>query len=145
MNEEEVRARAFAMPLTNPAFPIGPYRFYHREFLIITYRTDAQKLRTALRQILEHLPAHVRKMPEVQVLAPEADEKVYNIVQLIYHAKSYEGISKDFEFSRRTMEDHWATGYDDAVRSLGHPGVLERPHGLEGVRIFDFAQHAPTK
>src|SRR5258708_32176352 len=45
MNEEEVRARAFAMPLTNPAFPIGPYRFYHREFLIITYRTDAQKLR----------------------------------------------------------------------------------------------------
>ncbi|TMJ47162.1 MAG: patatin-like phospholipase family protein, partial [Alphaproteobacteria bacterium] len=51
----------------------------------------------------------------------------------------------DFEFSRRTMEDHWATGYNDAVRSLGHPEVLKRPHGLEGVRTFDFTQHAPTK
>src|SRR5262249_19520779 len=45
MKESEVKKRAFAMPLTSPAYPIGPYRFYHREFLIITYRTDPQKLR----------------------------------------------------------------------------------------------------
>jgi 3-hydroxybutyrate dehydrogenase len=45
MKESDVRRRAFAMPLTNPAYPIGPYRFYNREFLIITYRTDPQKLR----------------------------------------------------------------------------------------------------
>src|SRR5205807_4920214 len=45
MNEQEVRERAFAMPLTSPAYPIGPYRFYHREFLIITYRTDPRRLR----------------------------------------------------------------------------------------------------
>src|ERR1700719_3942249 len=45
MKEDEVRARAFAMPLTSPAFPMGPYRFHNREYLIITYRTDQQKLR----------------------------------------------------------------------------------------------------
>jgi acetoacetate decarboxylase len=45
MKESEVRERAFAMPLTSPAYPIGPYRFCDREFLIITYRTDPQKLR----------------------------------------------------------------------------------------------------
>ena len=45
MKESEVRERAFAMPLTSPAYPIGPYRFINREFLIITYRTDPQKLR----------------------------------------------------------------------------------------------------
>jgi hypothetical protein len=27
MKESEVRARAFAMPLTSPAYPVGPYRF----------------------------------------------------------------------------------------------------------------------
>ena len=27
MTEDEVRQRAFAMPLHNPAFPPGPYRF----------------------------------------------------------------------------------------------------------------------
>ena len=45
MKESEVRGRAFAMPLTSPAYPIGPYRFYNREYLIITYRTDPAKLR----------------------------------------------------------------------------------------------------
>ena len=45
MNEDAIRSRAFAMPLTSPAYPIGPYRFVNREYLIITYRTDAEKLR----------------------------------------------------------------------------------------------------
>jgi acetoacetate decarboxylase len=45
MRESEVRERAFAMPLTSPAFPPGPYRFVNREYLIITYRTDPEKLR----------------------------------------------------------------------------------------------------
>ena len=40
MKLDEVRKRAFAMPLTSPAFPCGPYRFVGREYLIITYRTD---------------------------------------------------------------------------------------------------------
>jgi len=53
MKEQEVRERAFAMPLTSPAFPIGPYRFVHREFLISTYRTDPRKLRELVPQPLE--------------------------------------------------------------------------------------------
>jgi acetoacetate decarboxylase len=44
----EVRERAFAMPLTNPAYPPGPYRFIDREYLIITYRTDPAKLRAVV-------------------------------------------------------------------------------------------------
>ena len=44
MIESEVRDRAFAMPLTSPAYPPGPYRFMNREFLIITYRTDPEAL-----------------------------------------------------------------------------------------------------
>jgi acetoacetate decarboxylase len=45
MKESDVRERAFAMPLTSPAYPPGPYRFINREYLIITYRTDPEKLR----------------------------------------------------------------------------------------------------
>jgi acetoacetate decarboxylase len=48
MKQEDVRKSAFAMPLTNPAYPPGPYRFFNREFLIITYRTDANKLRAVV-------------------------------------------------------------------------------------------------
>ena len=45
MTEDDVRRHAYAMPLTSPAFPLGPYRFYNREYLIITYRTDPDRLR----------------------------------------------------------------------------------------------------
>lgn len=44
MKIAEVKKRAFAMPLTSPAFPPGPYRFVDREYLIITYRTDREAL-----------------------------------------------------------------------------------------------------
>ena len=77
----------------------------------------------------------------MSLLAAQADEKVCNIVQLIYHSKRYEGVAKDFEFSRRTMEEHWLAGRSDAVRSLSHPEVLQRPDELEGVRTFDFSHY----
>ena len=44
MKIEDVRRLAFAMPLTSPAFPPGPYRFIDREYLIVTYRTDPAAL-----------------------------------------------------------------------------------------------------
>lgn len=53
MNEREVRERAFAMPLTNPAYPKGPYRFTGREFMIITYRSDPERLRAIVPAPLE--------------------------------------------------------------------------------------------
>ncbi len=48
LSEDDVRERAFAMPLTSPAFPPGPYRFVDREYLIITYRTDPEALARVL-------------------------------------------------------------------------------------------------
>jgi len=53
MREAEIREHAFAMPLTSPAYPPGPYRFVHREFLNITYRTDPERLRAVVPAPLE--------------------------------------------------------------------------------------------
>ena len=44
MKIDDVLHRAFAMPLTSPAFPRGPYRFIDHEYLIIPYRTDRAAL-----------------------------------------------------------------------------------------------------
>ncbi|HXN14817.1 MAG TPA: acetoacetate decarboxylase, partial [Usitatibacter sp.] len=49
----DVRANAFAMPLTSPAFPRGPYRFRNREYLVITYRTNPDALRQVVPEPLE--------------------------------------------------------------------------------------------
>ena len=53
MNADDVRRNAFAMPLTSPAFPPGPYRFVNREFLVVTYRTDPQALRAVVPEPLQ--------------------------------------------------------------------------------------------
>ncbi len=53
MNEAEVKQKAFAMPLSNPSYPRGPYRFINREYLIITYETDIDLLRELVPAPLE--------------------------------------------------------------------------------------------
>src|SRR5271154_763638 len=53
MKLTEVRRRAFAMPLNDPAYPPGPYKFYNREFVVITYRTDIEALRAVVPEPLE--------------------------------------------------------------------------------------------
>ena len=98
-----------------------------------------QMLRHAAARLLAKIPPELLQTPEAGMLALEADETVCNLIQLIYHAKTYEGNSKDYEFSRVTMEEHWRSGYNDAVHTLRHPEVLQRPQGLDGVYIFDLA------
>ena len=53
MKIEDVRRTAYSMPLTSPAFPPGPYRFFDREYFIITYRTDPEALRRIVPEPLE--------------------------------------------------------------------------------------------
>ncbi len=53
MNIPEVKAAAFAMPLTSPAYPRGPYQFKNREFMVITYRTDPEALRSVVPEPLK--------------------------------------------------------------------------------------------
>jgi acetoacetate decarboxylase len=53
MKIEDIRNRAYAMPLMSPSYPKGPYRFYDREFIVITYRTDMEALRAVVPEPLE--------------------------------------------------------------------------------------------
>jgi NTE family protein len=99
-----------------------------------------QALRNALSVMLQKLPDEMRSSPEFSILNSHADRKVYNLVQLIYRSRQYEDCSKDFEFSRRGMEEHWRAGYHDTVRTLRHPEVFERPSNHEGVFSFDLAR-----
>ena len=96
-----------------------------------------QELRYALAGLLEKLPEDLKKGPEARLLGTAADRKVYNIIHLIYRAKTYEGHSKDYEFSQLSMKEHWRAGYYDTRRTLRHPEVLERPTNTAGVLTFD--------
>jgi len=97
----------------------------------------AQRWRNAVASLLESMPAELKQTPEVEYLCTQAQRKVYNIVHLIYRARNYEGQSKDYEFSRISMQEHWRAGYQDTMRTLRHPSIFERPRNVEGVSVFD--------
>ena len=98
-----------------------------------------QRARKTLARLLSKLPADLLAGEEASMLSALADNKVYSLVQLIYRSRHYEGHSKDYEFSRLSMEEHWGAGYHDAVRTLRHPEALQRPRNEDGVSTFDLA------
>jgi NTE family protein len=102
---------------------------------------EMQRVRNALARVLDKLPPELAQSPEIGILRPYAEHKVWNLIQLIYRSKEYEGDSKDYEFSRQSMEEHWGAGYHDTVRTLRHPEVLERPKSADGVFTFDVAEN----
>jgi NTE family protein len=99
---------------------------------------NLEKLRTAFNELLAQMPAELASSPQARLLAEASDPAVYNIVQLVYRSATYEGQSKDFEFSRVTMNEHWRAGYDDAGVTLAHPKVLALPPAEKSPAIYDF-------
>ena len=98
---------------------------------------SVHRVQRAIAALLRRLPADLEENDDLKILRSVASDKVYNIIHLIYRAQNYEGHSKDYEFSRLSMQDHWRAGYHDAVRTLRHPEVLARPASLDGVFTFD--------
>ena len=98
---------------------------------------SVRRVQRALAALLRRLPADLEENDDLKILKSVASDKVHNIIHLIYRARNYEGPSKDYEFSRLSMQDHWRAGYHDAVRTLRHPEVLARPTSLDGVFTFD--------
>ncbi|MEX1663364.1 acetoacetate decarboxylase [Thioclava sp. 15-R06ZXC-3] len=67
MKQDDVLKTAFAMPLTSPAFPPGPYRFINREFFTITYHTDPNLLRDVVPEPLVPNPEGLVKFEFIRM------------------------------------------------------------------------------
>ncbi|MBY0406787.1 MAG: DUF3734 domain-containing protein [Rickettsiales bacterium] len=101
---------------------------------------DKHELGHTIASLLEKLPADLKQLPEVKRLSARSSNNVYNIVHLIYRKEADEGLSKDFEFSRLSMEERWAAGYQDTLNTLKHPQILQRPPNCDCIAIFDFSR-----
>lgn len=66
-----------------------------------------------------------------------ADLPEITILQMIYQQKSYEGDSKDHEFSATSMREHWQSGLEDTRRTLKRRDWLELPEPGMGIVVHD--------
>ena len=83
--------------------------------------TQTQPLMEALTRLLDRLPASLQKDADVLLLRRRLDEAPVQIRQLIYRDKPTDLDSKDYEFSRASMIEHWDAGHADMRRALKHP------------------------
>src|SRR5262249_21809696 len=94
-------------------------------------------VRRQISQLLAKLPHSLQDEPEVELLRREACQTTMDVVQLIYRPEEVQGASKDYEFSRATMELRWRQGLLDARKTLAaSPWLAPAPPEI-GVRTFD--------
>jgi NTE family protein len=95
---------------------------------------DARK---ALRDLLSKLPDELKSDPSVKFLCEVSKESTVTVVHLIYRSKNYESSSKDYDFSRVGMVEHWNAGARDVHLSMRHKDWLERPQSDETMVTYD--------
>lgn len=85
-------------------------RFSSRTRQVSAERLRLRKDRELGRRVLAKLPPEMADDPDVRALAARCAEPPVSLVHLIYRANAWEGGSRDFEFSARSMHEHWEAG-----------------------------------
>ncbi|MGE3066620.1 MAG: patatin-like phospholipase family protein [Hyphomicrobiaceae bacterium] len=98
---------------------------------------EAQTMRRAIRKLIDRLPEDLRHDPEVAAVSGWADDAAVTIVHLIHRRAAYETHAQDYEFSRISVEEHWAAGRNDVLRTLRHRKWRDRQRPRGGVLVLD--------
>lgn len=93
-------------------------RFSSRTRQISDEVMKLRREREAINKVLAKLPDSLRDDADVAALTAMAAEQPVSLVQLIYRANAWEGGSRDFEFSARTMQEHWLAGLEAIEQSM---------------------------
>lgn len=91
--------------------------------------------------LMNKLPAALRKHPAVAAMCAQLTHEPIDVIHLIYRDKPYELESKDYEFSRAAVQEHWEAGARDMRNTLAHPDWLRSAAGqVNGVTTWDLAE-----
>nr|WP_256354343.1 patatin-like phospholipase family protein [Variovorax sp. dw_308] len=97
-------------------------------------------LQQAIADLIGKLPPALRDDASVQAVQAQLTHQPIDIFHLIYRDKPYERDSKDYEFSRITVEEHWKAGARDMICTLRHPEALRGDVQTNGVTTFDLGE-----
>jgi NTE family protein len=112
-------------------------RFSSRTRMNTDKNKEIHNARRALRDLIGKLPEELKSDPSLEILRKAAKENTVTVVHLIYRSKNYESSSKDYDFSRIGMVEHWGAGERDVDLSMRHTEWLERPQSGETMMTYD--------
>lgn len=112
-------------------------RYSSRTRLNTSNELERHAMSQAARRLIAKLPAVLRNDPDLRVLTKPHCEAAVDVVHLIYRSKHYETQSKDYEFSRVSMQEHWDSGRADMAHTLHDKRWIDRPSNTTGVHVYD--------
>lgn len=122
-------------------------RFSSRTRTLTDMLRERHDMRRRLRELAALLPGDRRADPRVKALlaglgADGADPTV-TLVHIIHRHKGSETQTRDYEFSRASMLEHWEAGLADMTHSLRSLRATAPPAKPGTFRVFDYT--APDK
>ncbi len=102
----------------------------------------SQALRRTAHRLVDKLPKELKNDPDARALHALCCDAAVTIVHLIHRRKNYFTQSKDFEFSRTSIEDHWQSGVADVQQTFDHKDWKTRKKPIADVTVFDLAGKA---
>lgn len=93
-------------------------RYSSRTRMVTDQYIRARREHQAMRDMLKILPPELLETRQAKKLASFIDDSAVNIVHLIYRNREWETGARDFEFSTRTMKDHWQQGQEAVQDAL---------------------------
>jgi len=103
---------------------------------------QTQTMRRAVHRLLAKLPEEMKGDADARLLDDLSCNAAITIVHLIHRRKNYSTPSKDFEFSRQSVDEHWGAGRNDVRRSLRQKAWRARTAPVEDVAVFDLTRDA---
>jgi NTE family protein len=120
-------------------------RFSSRTRQISDQMLKTRGAREIASRVVAKLPPELQDDPDVRKLKAIAEEKAVSLVQLIYRANSWEGGSRDYEFSARTMIEHWDAGREAVAKTMTRSALLAKNIADGKTAAFDLTNHNQIK
>lgn len=112
-------------------------QYSSRTRLVTDMMQHSQRFRHVLREVLARVAPEHRDDPWCKLAEELSSSHRYNVFQLVYSDKEFDGNYKDYQFGLSTMNAHWRCGLRDILDSLAQPGWLDMPDNDAGFVTHD--------
>jgi len=101
---------------------------------------ELKDLHDLLGRLLERLPPQLKNSPDGRELYRLCDQGDVTIAHLINRRLQYSSQSKDYEFSRTTVNQLWDAGLEDVRQAVAKFDLLKPSATGLGMRVYDLTR-----
>ena len=93
-----------------------------------------------MKRLLAKLPPAFAEDPDVQRLPGACEAGKITIAQMVNRRLSHSAQTKDYEFSRATVNELWSAGREDVRRAAAKKDWAQPQEVWEGMRTYDLTR-----